>query len=159
MLKHFAIYTVVEAVLIMTVLAVFGSYRDAASGGFESARSVMFFGAAVVVTNAVVYAQNRKVAWESLRFSHKVVRVAIALATTFALFLAGLAVVKLGSDTPPVALVGTAMMAAFGIGSWALILMDLARYEGSRSLERAVAERSAGSCARDEDEVFGDEED
>ena len=143
MLKHYAILTAVEVILFSTALAVFCSYRAADSGELTDVSSAVLYGVAIVASNAAIYFLSRKTPWENLRSPQKVVRVIAAIMITFVVFLAELLCVHPETPMTPMAIFGTAALAAFSFSYWAIILVEIARDGGPRLFEKyTVRQRS-----------------
>lgn len=144
MIRRFMFFTLIEEALVMGLMAwSYSAYTESSDLRAEVAVMVSF-GVSLALSNAATFLQGIGRPWGSLRFSKRLLRVGVAIVTTFAIFLVAFTCFSLGFSLNFVTLLAFSLMAALGIGVWALIGTELSRESITEAFEICDCEHVGG---------------
>lgn len=127
MVRRFVKFVLIEEIFIVGSIAWSYMKRPTESGPWVATVVIMLFGAAVAISNAIMYLQIRDAPWHSLGTSKKLQRVLAAIVTTFTVFLITLACVGLLMPLSLTTLLRMSAIAAFSFGMCGLIGLEITR--------------------------------
>ena len=127
MIGRFVIFTIIEEVLVVGLMAWPFVTHVTSQDLWSTVAAIAALCIGLAASNVAVFLQCRDRPWGSLRFSRRLRRTGMAIASTFAIFLTAFACLSIWFAMDLMTLLELSFMASLGIGAWALIGTELSR--------------------------------